>query len=35
MLLVWGAYYIFRGAYTWRGLFAEVYGILTGYFYRS
>ena len=24
-----------RGAYTWRGLFSEVYGILTGYLYRS
>ena len=28
MLRFWGAYINFVGAYTWRGLFSEFYGIL-------
>ena len=27
MLRVWGPYINFGGAYTWRGLFSEFYGI--------
>ena len=30
-LRFWGAYINFVGAYTWRGLFSEFYGMLLNY----